>query len=271
MNTTAAAIRQPFIALTLHGLHADAASTRHYEPHYSLHPEIFAGQLDWLVDHGVRTLTGDDLARSPPDDHPAVLLTFDDGDVSGFDVALPLLAERGLVADFYITTDWIGQPGMMDGPQLRAMVDAGMGVGAHGRSHRYLADLAESDLRSELVDSRAVLADIVGRSVDAMALPGGRGDARVRRLAAESGYRYLFTSRPGRNGPDRDPLDLARLSVYRGTDVSTFGALVHGRGPVYLRARARHVVLGGAKRLLGNRRYERLRGLVMPGADDRAA
>ena len=75
-------------------------------------PVAFARQLDWLESCGYRTMTGQQVATWLQGDAPlpkrAVWITFDDGDASVIEHALPLLRERGMVATAFLCGAWIG-------------------------------------------------------------------------------------------------------------------------------------------------------------------
>jgi len=242
-----------------HGLHADTGWRGRFDPVYSVRPDDFAAQLDWLVATGHRTVPAREALASHPAADRRVAISFDDGDVSNLEVALPLLQARGLTATFFVTSDFIGQPGMLAASDVRALADAGMEVGSHGRSHAFLADLDSDALRAELLDSRARLQDLTGREVASIALPGGRGGERERQAALAAGYRVLFGSVPGPNRHPHADGWLERLPVTRGTSLERFAALVRWDGWEPRMARLRHAALALPKRVLGNRGYERLR------------
>lgn len=250
--------------LMYHGLHVDERANGRYDPHYSVHPDDFARQLDWLLESGHRTVrigaaaAGQSMAATQP-----VAITFDDGDASNIEIALPLLRERGMVAEFFITSDFIGQAGMLEVADVRALAEAGMGIGAHGRSHRFLEDLDHDALDAELRESRERLSEIIGDDIDAFALPGGRGGERERRAALAHGYRHLFGSVPGPNRRIESADWLQRIAVTRDTTLAGFAALVTWRGLRPRLARVRFSALSWPKRVLGNVRYERLRARLL--------
>jgi peptidoglycan/xylan/chitin deacetylase (PgdA/CDA1 family) len=194
--------------------------------------------------------------------HRPVLITFDDGDASNLEVALPMLLERGMAAQFFITSDFIGEPGMLSAADVRALADAGMGIGGHGRSHAMLDDLDIDELDAELRESAARLADITGRPVLSLALPGGRGAGREYRAALAHGYRHMYGSVPGCNRTIGDDWQ-QRLAVRRGTGLAEFRALVLWQGWRPRLARARHYALRLPKQVLGNAGYERLRARLL--------
>ncbi|MBN8727797.1 MAG: polysaccharide deacetylase family protein [Xanthomonadales bacterium] len=244
--------------LMYHGLHAGKAMRGRYDPVYSVDPSSFARQLDWMANRDYRSigLAGLDAGEWPA---RSILISFDDGDASNLEMAVPMLRERGFTAVFFITSAFLGQPGMLRPDEVPALLAAGMEVGSHGASHRYLADLDAASLAAELADSRARLESLTGTAVAALALPGGRGGMREREAALAHGYRWLFGSVPGPNRSTQPGRWLQRLAIRRNLDLMDFAALVEWRGPLPRLAAARHRLLGLGKRLLGNARYERLR------------
>lgn len=246
--------------LMYHGLHADPYAPGRYDPVYSVRPDDFARQLDWLLARDYRSVRLDDHAD---DAARKVVITFDDGDVSNLTTALPLLLERGMTAEFFITSDFLGQPGMLTPADVGTLSAAGMGVGSHGRSHAFLEDLDEADVIAELLESRRRLRKLTGQAVEAMALPGGRGGARERQLALALGYRHLLGSVPGPNRRTASSGWWQRLAVTRSLSLPEFGALVRWQGLPPRIARARFLALALPKRMLGNDGYQRLRARLL--------
>lgn len=251
--------------LMYHGLHDSPQSVGRFDPVYSVTPAAFARQLDWLDANGYASVgldqafDGDDSAGHAGKPVRRVVISFDDGDASNIEVALPLLQARGMHAEFFITTDFIDRPGMLSTGDVRALADAGMGIGSHGCSHAFLEDLDEPRLLAELQDSRQRLQSITGRPVSTLALPGGRGGERERRLSLELGYRHLLGSAPGINRRPRQGDWLERIAVTRGLGLAEFGRRVDWRGVRPRLLQVRHQALGVTKRVLGNAGYERLR------------
>ena len=136
----------------------------------------------------------------------AAIITFDDGDLSMYMIAYPLLREYSIKASFFLVSDFVGEVGYINWDQTREMnacVDARgeklFTFGSHTKSHTYLGELGVVDLRSELVESKRKIESELGSSVDILALPFNSGSGRtdIRRAAVEAGYTIVRSSDPG--------------------------------------------------------------------------
>ena len=130
-------------------------------------------------------------------DRGDVRITFDDGNASDVEHALPALRERGLSASFFVVAGRLGMPGFVDAEGVRALTSAGMSIGCHGMRHRSWRALGECTLREELVDAKGALEEIVGHPVAEAACPFGSYDRRVLRSLQRCGYRTVYTSDGG--------------------------------------------------------------------------
>jgi peptidoglycan/xylan/chitin deacetylase (PgdA/CDA1 family) len=252
-------MRHP-IALMFHGIdgpHSRAAGFS-ADPHYTVEASRFEAILDALLEAGCTVGAARDLIDAPPEDH-SVWLTFDDGDASNLLEALPILAKRGLSADFFVNPGRVGSPGTMDWSALREMADAGMSIQSHGQTHAYFTHLSSDALREELRVSKQAIEDHLGHAVSLLAPPGGRVPRGLVELARGLGYRAVLGSVPGvitrRDGRELLP----RVAVTAAHSEDTVRGWAVGGASALRRLRLRHVALASAKTLLGDTRYERWR------------
>ena len=129
-----------------------------------------------------------------------VRITFDDGNASDVELALPALLERDLTATFFVVAGRMGAPRFLDAAGVEQLTAAGMVVGCHGMGHRPWRGLDEHTLREELVDAKAMLEGVVGHPVTQAACPFGSYDRRVLRRLRGAGYRRVYTSDGGPTG-----------------------------------------------------------------------
>jgi peptidoglycan/xylan/chitin deacetylase (PgdA/CDA1 family) len=189
-------------------------------------------------------------------------ITFDDGNASDYRHALPVLVDHGFRATFFVCGERIGTE--LSRVQLREMQGAGMHIGSHAMSHRFMTTLDAAQEEAELVQSRAALEAAVDAPVVHFAPPGGRWSRRTRAALERAGYVAVSTSRYGFNPADAENFAYCRLPVVRATSMSTFEAMVACRRLRLWPGYARAALAGAARRVMGEPLYARVR---TPGKD----
>jgi peptidoglycan/xylan/chitin deacetylase (PgdA/CDA1 family) len=142
-----------------------------------------------------------------------VQLTFDDGNASDLEVALPALLRRGLRATFFICSSRLDQPTFLTRAQVRELRARGMAIGSHGAAHISWRHLPADRLVEELEGSRRVLEEVCGAPMDAAACPFGAYDRTVLSGLRRAGYRRVYTSDGG--GASENQWLRARTTVTR--------------------------------------------------------
>lgn len=131
-----------------------------------------------------------------------VQITFDDSNRSDVDIALPVLIELGLRAEFFILAGRIGTEGYLGRADLRRLGDAGMSIGSHGMHHRRWRGLSPAQLDEEVVTAREVLEREIGAPIDRAACPFGCYDRRSLSALRRAGFRRVYTSDGGASPSD---------------------------------------------------------------------
>lgn len=175
----------------------------------AISPKDFEAQLQALKDQGISVIPMEDFLawRRGEKNIPAksAVITIDDGYVSGYKVAWPLLQQFEYPFTMFIYTDYIkGGPKSggqsMTWDQLAEMRDAGVDIGSHTTSHSALnARKGKTDeqykewLKGELAGSKEAIENKLGIQVKTLAYPYGLHNEIVRQVALESGYEAAFT------------------------------------------------------------------------------
>jgi peptidoglycan/xylan/chitin deacetylase (PgdA/CDA1 family) len=205
-------------------------AVEHGPPPLCVDPGLFGEHLDALADAGASVLTVSQVAeavRGGTLPERAVAITFDDGFASVGEHAAAPLAERGMRATIFAVAgalgglnDWPTQPGgapqrpLLSASELADLAEAGHEIGSHGVEHAPLSLADPAALRREIVDSRALLEDALGRPVRSFAYPynavaGPAGRELVRETYAGACAGGLATVRAG-----ADPWRLARVDSH---------------------------------------------------------
>ncbi len=192
--------------------------------------QLFQDQQEYLA-RNYRVISLDELAafidRREPLPARAVVLTFDDGYKNNLVNAYPVLKRLGHKAVIFVPTDFIGggtlphdrvlanPDRVLNWDELHSMLDV-FEVGSHCCSHRILTTLSPREVAEEVCLSKAVLEGGLGRPVRAFAYPNGSiGDFNDETDVAvkEAGYKFCFTTIPGTNLADMNPLGIRRYNV----------------------------------------------------------
>lgn len=132
------------------------------------------------------TVWFDDLHFTPRPETGKVLFQFDDGNVTDYTEALPILAEYGYPATTFVNTDTVGGGGRLTLDQLRELRDAGWHVGNHTADHASLPDRDAAGQEAAIRDGKRWLVDRgFETGAEYFAYPFGRYDATTIDLVDE--------------------------------------------------------------------------------------
>ena len=188
--------------------------------------------------------------------------TFDDGHISNFKFALPILQSRGLTARFFITVGWTGKKkDFMDWPHLKELLQCGQQIGAHGWSHTLLTHCSENQLLTELNSAKQTLEDNLGIPITTMSLPGGRFNQRVLAACRDTGYTHIYTSVPRAEPVPVGEL-IGRLNIRSDMSRDWISSVFHQDGRTLSSLATRYRWKTAAQSMMGDRLYQRLWALL---------
>lgn len=173
-------------------------------------------------------------------DKPGLIISFDDGLRSNFDVALPLLEEYGFSGWFMIPAGFVdldptkqvefAKLNLIDyhpessyerialsWDEVREIEQKGHVVTCHSMNHRRLSEkLTQLELEIEIKNAKQLMQVRLGHEVDIFTWVGGEEWAYSRRafdLMKESGFNYIFCTNCSCITAKQSPLFLERYHV----------------------------------------------------------
>lgn len=206
-------------------------------PSTSISPEDFRVHLQYLQDNQFTVIALDSMIDSLRTGKPlpdrAIAITFDDGYISIYEEAFPMLQEFGYPFTLFLSTGPIDdrQSNYMNWDQVREMSDAGVVIANHMVEHPYMLERLDGETteqwiqrrRSELLQAEETILQHTGQSHRFLAYPYGEYDPSLKTLLEELEF-IGFAQNSGAIGPDSDFLALPRYplaSIYANLDTAS--------------------------------------------------
>jgi peptidoglycan/xylan/chitin deacetylase (PgdA/CDA1 family) len=222
----------------------------------SIEPALFEQQMQRIKDSGIPVIPMQDFLawrrgekNIPP---KSIIITIDDGYVSGYDVGWPILKKFGFPFTMYVYLTYINTGGKaITWAQLAEMRDAGVDIGSHTVLHADLkvkpkrftpgqaaeaAKIMPMDydtwLKYEMEHSKEVIEEKLGIKCNTIAYPYGLNNEKVREAAKTAGYEAGFTTYGARLSMTSPAMGLGRYDVTtkdaKGVDSFTVGLSFKG-------------------------------------------
>lgn len=143
---------------------------------YNLSPQEFEDQMRYLSENGYIAITinqlrqaiihGSELPEKP------VVISFDDGDISVYKNAFPIMQKYNFVGVAYLVSTYLETPGYMSYRQVKDLIKGGWEIGSHTARHQDLS--TSSSLDTEIIGSKADLEKYLGIEINSFAYPFGK-------------------------------------------------------------------------------------------------
>ncbi len=154
-------------------------------------PHKFDEQLEYLSSNGYTTISMQQLvdildgATPPP---KPVVITFDDNNLNQYTSAYPSLQKYGHTAVFYLITNLLNNDNYVNAERALEMYNAGMDIQSHTHTHSDMRTLSASQIEYELTESKRLLEELLGNSVQHVAYPLTSHNEHVRTTVKSTGY-----------------------------------------------------------------------------------
>lgn len=188
----------------------------HYDPIFSISEEKLIHCFELLKRNNINCGSWKDLGEGKFPLKNTIFLSFDDGHVSDFEIALPLLKEYELDACFFIVAENLVQ-NIEDKERIRKISNQGFTIGSHSISHRKMTRLTEKEQLFELKESKTIIENCLQKKVNFFAFPNGRHSTHLIKLGKQTGYSMLFTTQAKWSDPNLNSFTFGRWSIKQNT------------------------------------------------------
>ena len=202
---------------------------------YYVSEEKFQKQMKFLQELGYRTITikrlADVLSHGGYLPQRPVILSFDDGNMSVYKKAYPVMAQYGFAGAVYIVANRLKAKDFMHKRELSELVDSGWEVGSHSMTH---TNLVQNHLlvRKEILQSRLDLEEALDIEIDSFAYPFGLADPYVMKKVYDYGYQAGVGVGTSVNHTFGTSYYLSRREVYGDLTMKEFSNLLPWTTPL---------------------------------------
>lgn len=163
--------------------------------------EKFEAQMRYLQEKGYYTAFFSELDKPLPD--KTVIVSFDDGFLSVYERAVPIMEKYGVKGNVYLPTAYIGKDEhFMTWEMIKDLTQRGnFEMQAHTHNHVDIRTLDEKKMQEEVQTSNAYFEKELDYIPNAICLPFGTYDKQSLKLLKRSGgYKYILASYYGMVG-----------------------------------------------------------------------
>ncbi|HSF01288.1 MAG TPA: polysaccharide deacetylase family protein [Nitrososphaeraceae archaeon] len=127
----------------------------------------------------------------------AAIITFDDGMLSQYTYAKPILDKYNFMATFYIICNNVDKENRMNWNNIQTLEEEGHEIGSHSMNHKKLSKLSEEEMIYEIIESKRCLQGN-GLKVISFSFPYNDGDnnKNILKIIADNYYIARTASEP---------------------------------------------------------------------------
>ena len=143
-----------------------------------------------------------------------VLLTIDDGFLSFYQNAWPILKERKIPFILFVNTREVGSFNYMNWDQIKEINKENfVEIGNHSHSHEYLVDENNEIIKSDIKKSIDIFNKNLGKNSDFFSYPFGEYSINFKNIIKSLGFKYAFGQHSGVIDETKDYYELPRYPI----------------------------------------------------------
>ncbi len=187
-----------------------------------VHPGLFEEQLKTLLENGYTPINFNDLNLYMNDKAglplKPIIITADDGYLSNYEIAFPILKKYNIPATFFVTTRYVGvdtSSPHFTWEQAKEMEESGLiDIQSHSHGHLLLNTLPDDEIRHQVDVSFGIIEQKLGkRDVKVLAYPQFYCNNHTKEILAEESVDLQITRLAKKRKPSTTPTNIQRIHV----------------------------------------------------------
>ncbi len=185
-------------------------------PSTNIQLEVFKEQLKIIEEENIKFIHPKDFENSlyKNKNERKVLLTIDDGLMSFYKNAWPILREREIPFILFVNTENVGTFNYMNWEQILELHNSDfVEIGNHSHSHEYLVDENAKKIKDDIKTSIQIFNKKLGSNSNFFSYPFGEYSQEFKKIIQDFGFDYAFGQHSGVIDETKDFWELPRFPI----------------------------------------------------------
>ena len=185
-------------------------------PSTNIQLDVFKNQLEIIENENIHFIHPNDFGKKINQDKQKrkVLLTIDDGLLSFYQNAWPILRDKKIPFILFVNTREVGAFNYMTWSQILELhKNENVEIGNHSHSHEYLVEEKEEVIKNDIVKSINIFENKLGKNSDFFSYPFGEYSNEFKKIIKDLGFKYAFGQHSGVIDETKDYFELPRFPI----------------------------------------------------------
>ncbi len=185
-------------------------------PSTNIQLDVFKNQLEIIENENMRFIHPNDFGKkiSQNKQERKVLLTIDDGLLSFYQNAWPILRDKKIPFILFVNTREVGAFNYMTWSQILELhKNENVEIGNHSHSHEYLVEEKEEVIKNDIIKSINIFKNKLGKNSDFFSYPFGEYSNEFKKIIKDLGFKYAFGQHSGVIDETKDYFELPRFPI----------------------------------------------------------
>ena len=185
-------------------------------PSTNIQLDVFKDQLEIIENENMQFIHPNDFGKKINQDKQErkVLLTIDDGLLSFYQNAWPILRDKKIPFILFVNTREVGAFNYMTWDQILELhKNENVEIGNHSHSHEYLVEEKKEVIKNDILKSINIFENKLGKNSDFFSYPFGEYSNEFKKIIKDLGFKYAFGQHSGVIDETKDYLELPRFPI----------------------------------------------------------
>ena len=185
-------------------------------PSTNIQLDVFKKQLEIIEKAGIKFIHPRDFENSLSQQkkHRKILFTVDDGLLSFYKNAWPILKDKKIPFILFINTREVGAFNYMNWDQIIEIYNSdNVEIGNHSHSHEYLVEETPEIIKKDILKSIEIFENKLGKNSKFFSYPFGEYSNEFKQIIKDLGFKYAFGQHSGVIDETKDLWELPRFPI----------------------------------------------------------